>query len=147
MKVHWGTGIVAGFVLFVLAILILVGISVTQTVDLVNDQYYDRGLKYQERIGSLQRTAALEENIHVIVDGQQLTVQLPHHAAGPPLTGTITLYRPSSKVQDFAAPLSPDSAGCQRIPTTHLDRGLWRIQVSWKAAGIEYYNEQPVMIL
>jgi nitrogen fixation protein FixH len=147
MKVHWGTGIIAGFVLFVLAILILAGIAVTQTVDLVNDQYYNKGLKYQERIGILQRTAALEEKVHVSVDAQQLTVQLPHHSAGLPLTGIITLYRPSSKVQDFAAPLSPDSAGCQRIPTTRLDRGLWRIQVSWKAGGIEYYSEQPVMIL
>lgn len=147
MKIHWGVGIIAGFVLFVLGILILVGISVTRTVDLVNDHYYDRGLKYQERIGTLQRTAALEKKVHVSVNAQELTVQLPHQAAGLPLTGTITLYRPSSKADDISTPLAPDSAGCQRISTTRLDRGLWRIQVSWKAGSTEYYSEQPVMVL
>jgi len=147
MKIHWGIGIFAGFVLFVLGILVLVGLSMSRTVDLVNDQYYDRGLKYQERIGTLQRTAALEKKVVISVHADELTVRMPYRTAGPPITGTITLYRPSSKLKDFAMPLAPDSAGCQHIRTTRLDRGLWRIQISWKAGGTEYYSEQPVMIL
>lgn len=147
MKIHWGIGIIAGFVLFVLGILALVGLSLTRTVDLVNDQYYDKGLKYQERIGTLQRTAALEKKVVVTVNADGLTVQIPNQTAGQPLTGTITLYRPSSKAEDFSTPLAPDSTGCQHILTTRLGRGLWRIQISWNAGTIEYYNEQPVMIL
>jgi len=147
MKIHWGVGIIAGFLLFVLGILALVGLSMTRTVDLVNDQYYEKGLQYQERIGILRRTAALEKKVLVSVYADDLTVQIPHQAADLPLTGTITLYRPSSKAEDFATPLAPDAAGCQHIATTHLDRGLWRIQISWKAGTTEYYSEQPVMIL
>jgi len=147
MKIHWGIGILAGFGLFLLVVLVMVGISITQTVDLVNDQYYDTGLKYQERIGTLQRTAALEGKVKVSVNAGDLTVQIPRPGAELPMTGTITLYRPSSKAKDFTTTLAPDSTGCQCIPTTPLERGLWRIQVSWKAGNTNYYSEQPVMIL
>jgi nitrogen fixation protein FixH len=147
MRLHWGTGVMAGFALFVLAVLFMVGLSMTKPVDLVNDHYYDNGLKYQERIGTLRRTAALKAKVFISVAPEGLTVQLPQGSEKRQMAGTITLYRPSSRMKDFTVPLAPDSAGSQRIPTANLERGLWRIQVSWKAGDAEYYCEQPVMIL
>ena len=57
----WARGLVAAFGAFVAGVCAMVVMSVARNVDLVADDYYEKGLAYEERIQSLQRTEALAE--------------------------------------------------------------------------------------
>jgi nitrogen fixation protein FixH len=145
MKIHWGTGIVTVFVVFVIGILALVIVAMSTEVDLVTDHPYDRGLSYQNQINTLERTAVSEQKPQVTVRADEVVIRFP--SAGPRLSeGTITLYRPAHRASDFTVPLALDSAAEQHLRCVSLDRGLWRIKVAWRQAGEDYYFEEPVML-
>jgi len=147
MNVSWGAGVVAAFAVFVCLVLVMVAVSMTREVDLVTEGYYDHAIDYGVRITTLQRTAQLNNRLQVNLGEHVLMVRFPEDMPTVELSGTITLYRPSNLLRDFTVPVSVDSTLSQRISTSQLDRGLWRVQVSWRADGIDYYSEQQVMLL
>jgi hypothetical protein len=106
------------------------------------DHPYERGLEYERRIRAMERTAELAERVDITSTPDVITVRCP----GRPVTGDITLYRPSNRSRDLTVAANPDSAGCQRIPVAGLDRGLWRVRVSWIVSDREFFEEQPVML-
>jgi nitrogen fixation protein FixH len=145
MKLHWGTGVVVVFVLFVAGILSLVFMAMSRDVDLVTDHPYDKGLSYRDRIAALERTAALKERPIVTAGREGFIVRFPSTLpAGA--DGTISLYRPDDRSRDRAIPVAPDSPGTQIVHVDSLDRGLWRVAVAWRQESLDYYVEQPLML-
>jgi hypothetical protein len=61
-------------------------------------------------------------------------------------TGTVTWYRPSDATFDRSVPLTVDAEGVQRLETTGLPAGLWRVKVEWAVDDVAFYFEQPVML-
>jgi hypothetical protein len=145
-KSRWGIGIALGIGGFVLAIAVMVVISLSSPTDLVTDRYYERGIAYQEQIATLQRTVAREEKLAVALEDGGIRIVFPRREEVVPLSGTILLYRPSDKSRDRSVPVLPDSTGSQRISSAGLERGLWKVKVSWKEKGTEYYGEEQVML-
>ena len=135
-----------GFGFFVVVVLVMVTIAMTKDVDLVSEQYYDNGLHYQDHISTLQRTEATGKGVCVEIEDHDVAIRFPRGTDLSAITGRVAFYRPSSKVRDFVVGLALDSAGVQHIPADRLDRGLWRVQVSWKSGAAEYYTEQPVVM-
>jgi hypothetical protein len=146
VNIDWGKGLAAGIVLFVLLIAAMVAIAMSNRVDLVTDKYYDRGIAYQERINSLRRTAARDEKALVSISPEELTIKFPRRRRDAALAGTITMYRPADKTRDVVLRVNADNTGVQHIGTRLLDRGLWKLQISWHEGDQDYYTEQPVMI-
>lgn len=145
MTPHWGKAVAGVFALFVILMLGVVVFAMTREVDLVMDHPYERGLEYDSRIRAMERTAKLAERVEITTTPEVITVRIPE-LPGRPDTGTITLYRPSSRKRDVTVPATPDSAGRQRIPVAGLDRGLWRVRVTWIVRDQEFFDEQPVML-
>jgi nitrogen fixation protein FixH len=145
MKIHWGTGIVTVFVLFVIGILALVIMAMSTDVDLVTDHPYERGLSYQNQINTLERTALSEQKPQLTVHPDEVVLRFPS-AGRQVLEGTITLYRPAHRASDCTVPLVLDSAAEQHLRSVSLERGLWRIKVAWRQTSGQYYFEEPVML-
>jgi nitrogen fixation protein FixH len=146
MKLNWGTGLLVSFLVFAAAILIMVSISMHREVDLVSDDYYQQELKHQDQIESAKRTNALTVQPAINVTGTVIELKLP--GAFPPLStsGTLTFYRPADRKRDFVLPLKLDSSGAQTIQGSALQKGLWRIKVSWRHQNQSYYHEEPIML-
>ena len=142
MTSHWGKAVAGVFVLFVVVMLGVVVFAMTRDVDLVMDHPYERGLEYDSRIRAMERTAELAEKVDITSTPDVITVRFP----GRPVSGDITLYRPSNRRRDLTVAANPDSAGRQQIPVAGLDRGLWRVRVSWIVRDQEFFEEQPVML-
>jgi len=145
MTSHWGKAVAGVIVLFVVIMLSVVVFAMTRDVDLVMDHPYERGLEYESRIRAMERTAMLAEKVDITSTPDVITVRFPE-LPGRPVTGDITLYRPSNRRRDLTVAANPDSAGRQRIPVAGLDRGLWRVRVSWIVSDREFFDEQPVML-
>jgi nitrogen fixation protein FixH len=141
----WSAGIIGAFVVFMAAMAVMIVISMRSTVDLVEDGYYEEGLTYERRIAAV-RNARAEGDVAVTADVSGIRLAFPAAAVAAGIRGDVSLYRPSDRVQDRRVPVSPDSAGTQKIPAAGLRPGLWKVKIRWSSQGVEYYSEQSVLL-
>ena len=145
-KISWGTGIVVVIAVFFIVMAVMIMIAMTHSTDLVTENYYDKELKYQDRINSVQRTAAIKDCIRMVQEGNTLVVKIAAEAASSDLAGSIVFYNPADKQKDFTVSMALDSLCTQHIPTGTIAKGLWKVQASWKSHGGEFFSEQPLVI-
>lgn len=142
-KMNWGYGVAAlygGFVLFTLAI---VGYASFQQFDLVDKDYYARGLDYDRQMARINRAAALPEKprYEFARETGEIILHFPRTFLASEVTGVVVFFRPSAGSLDISAPLELANDMTQRIRAERLVSGLWRAKLSWTAGGIEYYHE------
>jgi len=149
-KTFWGYGIYGlygGFVLFVLGMVAFVS---TQNINLVEPEYYRKGVAYQGQIDRLERTSQLTERLRVafVAGSRQIRLTFPAVATDDtePITGDITLYRPSNAGYDRIVKIAADQDHEQYIDASTLIPGMWRIKINWAVGESEYYTEQMLVI-
>ena len=142
-KSKWGIGIFTLYGGFVLFILICVAFASMQSFDLVEPDYYQKGIDYQQQIDRLDRTAASGETPAIGYDATQngIMVAFPSTVVPGEARGTITLFRPSNAQWDKTVPLNLDSEGKQVISAAALAKGRWRVKVNWTIGDSAYYAE------
>ncbi len=145
-KMNWGSWIVVSFILFALGIFTMMYISMNQRVDLVTDDYYEKELKYQDHIDVVNSTSALEGKVSFDFAPSSVTISYPNIDLPSKYSGVVMFFRPSDKTLDFSRPVSIDTSYAQTIATDKLLSGMWRVKISWKVGGQQYYTEQPVII-
>ncbi len=146
MKINWGYKIVLLYVGFVALIATLVIGSMRQKVDLVADDYYEKELKYQDRIEQISNTAELGSDIDLNLTGNELTITYPQSGTGSPAEGLLTLFRPSDKSLDKQYIISTDPDNKQVINTEDLKSGMYRLKAEFTMNDKEYYSEHVVVI-
>ncbi|HSG98991.1 MAG TPA: FixH family protein [candidate division Zixibacteria bacterium] len=145
---RWGWGIAAlygGFVVFILSI---VGYVVFVDFQLVEDDYYSRQVAYQERIDSEARAQALPERPEFSLDtaSGDVILSFPQELRETITGGIVAFMRPSDKQFDETYALALDDHGQQRFDRERFINGLWRVTLSWSAAG-ESYSLKSQLIL
>jgi nitrogen fixation protein FixH len=140
----WGKGLLIAFSVFVAAVLAVVAIAVTQRVDLSVDNYYERGLNYEERLAAMRR--ASESGFVVVEEPARLRLQFSRVYPPRAYTGTIRLYRPSDERDDLHVPVSLDTASTQIVPVQGLPEGRWTLQVEWEVGGELHYMERRLTL-
>lgn len=146
MKLNWGTVIFIVLAIFILAIIAFYLYITNLDINLVEDNYYEKELAYQERIDRTNNTATLPESIKVIIETGVIMIRFPQLDSTMAPAGTIWLYRPSDPKKDFTVPLQLDDSSSQSIITTGLDEGRWIIKLDWEMGGNEYYFEEGLFI-
>jgi len=143
----WPVSIIGFFVLAITFIVSFIVWAVQQREDLVSNDYYEREVRYQSHLDSLNRSTDLATQVIVTFDplAQSIVITLPADKAIA-ARGNIHLYRPSDARLDRELPLALNSQGIQRLDSRSLAGGLWKVRVTWNAAGQDYYVDQPVIV-
>lgn len=139
-RISWGTGIVIAIIIFVVVVLAQTIYLMNQKVDLVEEDYYKKGIEYQKDIDVQKKSRELSEQIRFDFNGQYLIVDFPKELSESKLSGEILLYRPSDSGLDIKLPVSTDSLS-QIIPVSNLKKGFWRVKLKWQYDGQDYYDE------
>ena len=142
-KWNWGWGIFVSIVLFMTIIVVIVASMMNREVDLVTDKYYDKEIKYQQQIDKEKLTAELSKKIVVNYTGNYVNVIFPKDEKP---TGDLYFYRPANLHKDFKVPINPDKNFSQVLDVSKLDRGLWKLQISWSVNNNDYYSEKILML-
>nr|WP_295928938.1 FixH family protein [uncultured Dyadobacter sp.] len=145
MKMNWGAGIAALYAGFVVMILLLVGMSAGQKIDLVTDHYYEEELKFQGKIDKKQRAAALAEPLSWEITPTGLQIHYPAAFGDSAITGQIRLYCPSDDRNDREFAIRAVN-GEQTLASAQIPAGRYKIQVDWRNGGQTYWNEGVVVI-
>lgn len=146
MKISWGTGIVIAIIIFMAITVATVIFMMNQDVDLVSDDYYEKGIKYQQQIDMENRSQRLKKNVKMEWTGNMFEISFPEDYVNHTITGEIFFYRPSDSKKDFKLPLSLMER-IQFVPVQGLEKGLWRVQLNWILDNKENYYSETSFIL
>lgn len=146
LKLNWGFGIAVTYTLFVIIVVSAVIFFMRQDVSLETNNYYSKGIKYQEQIDKIDRTNKLPEQLQISLIESGILFSFPKIFETKILSGKISFYRPSDEKKDFIVEISPDNSHTQIIASNELDKGLWKVKVDWNADGTDYYNEKLIMV-
>lgn len=142
-KISWGTGIVIAIIVFVVFTLATTIYLMNQKVDLVTEDYYKKGLEYQNQIDTEKRTNQYFDQILIKFDGQFVSIDFPESLQSNQITGEILFYRPSDSELDIKIPISLINQK-QVIPVSSLKKGFWRIKLNWSYKDKNYYKESVI---
>jgi hypothetical protein len=146
MKFTWGKGIILAYLLFIAGVFIMVSISMTKDVDLVTQNYYDKEIKYQQQIDRINNSSRLNEQPRFEVYDGSVSIIFPKLGNNTLIKGEISFYRPSDPKKDFTVPIESENELMQSVNTENLQKGFWKIQLNWNANGVDYYNEEKIII-
>ena len=140
----WPFGIIAAFVLFFAGMATVVVIAATHREHLVNDNYYEQELKFQNQIDGGSRAKKSGASIVYDSASDSVVITLPAAQLAQKFSGTIELYRPAEPKLDREFLLEPKADGTQRLNVSKLAAGLWLVRVKWVAGGENYFLEQKI---
>ena len=142
----WPLGIFMTFGLFFIGMATVVVIAATHRDHLVNANYYEQELKFQDQINSVDRTQKSGATITFDSRFGELALALPPAHLTHKFFGVIQLYRPSAPELDREFLLEPKADGTQTLNVSKLPAGLWVARAKWLAGGENYFLEQKITI-
>lgn len=142
----WGFRITILYLSFVALIVTLVVLCYGQKVELVSKDYYKQELQYQDRIDAINNANSATQTISHSVEGNIITLNASPEFMQSGFKGTINFFRPSDSSKDFNTELKFDADGKQVIAGDQLEKGLYKMQLSWQSGGKNYFKEQVITI-
>ncbi len=143
---NWGNKILIGFSTFVVAISTMVYVAMKQTNEMVDDNYYEKELKYQGKIDASKNLSALAEKITIHYDDGAITIKFPIASISSNAVGTIECLRSSEQRRDVNIKLAPDSNGLQSLPRSLFIKGRYQLRIDWTNKGVAYFHQQELNI-
>lgn len=146
MKFNWGTGIALVYTVFVLGMLGAVFASRQHDPGLVQKDYYDLDINYQDRLDRKQNAANLGDRLQMgyEADKQVIAIQFPADLGAA--SGTVKLFRSATLSDDAVLDVSPNTEGRMEIPAAELIKGVWNVEIEWEAGGKKYFNTSKVTV-
>jgi hypothetical protein len=114
-------------------------------VDLVENNYYEKELTYQNKIDKQTNTLALVNPVQFSGKGTTLRIMFPIKETGPVTDGKVLFYKASDSRSDFSLPLTIDSAGLYACNMAGKPLGIWKAVVEWSARKEQvkaFYSEK-----
>lgn len=141
MKINWGHKLVFFTLLFMSFIVFMVYKLSKQHVDLVDKNYYEKGVKYQEEINKYD----LSKNVNATIDFNELA-QTIQFSANTNLKGKVNFYRPSNSNDDFSVPFETDSLNTFFYKTENIKKGNWKVIFEWKHNNVLMASEKQILL-
>jgi nitrogen fixation protein FixH len=144
MKMNWGTGIALVYISFAVSMAGVVFASRKHDPGLVQKDYYELDLNYQDRLQRKQNTAALAEKPVVKYDADHHTVTVSFPETMEKAVGKAKFFRSATTSDDFTVsfsngnPLVKDASG--------LASGRWHVEMEWEAGENPYFWESSFFV-
>lgn len=145
-KINWGTGILITIIIFMVITVSTVVFLMNQDVDLVESDYYAKGIDHQKQIERINRANSMDEEVKIDLENEVVRITFPDRYKSEAISGTIQFYRPSDSKKDITLPISLDTVAQQVVPVKLLQKGYWKVKLNWTENAVEYYKESSFVI-
>ena len=145
IKFNWGTGIFIFLILFLMAAAVFIGFAMRQDVSLVHEDYYERGVDYNEQMQVKARSRTLQDSLKVDYSQEFMNISLHVPATMAIDSGQLLLFRPSSSRLDISQPWNQSIQPAQ-IPLQDLFQGRYILKVEWYTDGLRYEIDQALVV-
>lgn len=144
---NWGNRLLAAFIVFGTGIGYLVYRSVSTRFELVDKDYYQSELRYQQVIDGNQRANQLSEPVRVAQTENGIRLQLPPEMENRSLTGDVWFYCAYDEKKDKKFTLQPGPGAVQVFDAAALQPGDYTVKISWVESGNYYFSENRLTVL
>lgn len=145
MKFNFGTGIAVFLVLFLTAVIGFVIFAHRQDVNLVHDNYYEKGADHTRQMQKNARSAAFSDQIDLSDDGNFIRIVFQPGLASTIKSGEVTFFRPSDHMKDVSMPI--ELRGNVFIGNKEkLVPGRYIVKVTWQAGDLDYEVDKPFIV-
>ncbi len=117
--------------------------TTTVNVNLVEKDYYPKGLVYQSRIDAINNTKEINAIFTTTQNDSAVVIFLPDIQVD---SGTMIFFRPSQNALDKNYKLIVNINRVMIIPKSDLIHGKYILKVNWHNQNKEYYSEQNIFI-
>ena len=148
MKMDWGKGITLFLAIFVIATLSVVSYVISWDFYLVNNDHYEEGVEYQTTIDSKLRADSLDHHVVMLFDDEREAIKIifPQDVVDQAQEGALQLYRPNNPDLDMKMAIDFSQGTTHVIPMARMEKGQWKLTVSWKMNELDYLVEEKVII-
>ncbi len=146
MKFSWGHGILLLLAVFLIGMITLVVITSSQELNLVTEDYYPKGINYQQQIDKEARTAKLDKVIEFNQTANNIVLKFPNLDSITNVSGNIHLFYPRSYRFDKKYEINLNDSLYQIISKDSIMTGRCIIKISWTVDSIDYYQEKTLML-
>ena len=144
IKINWGTGITIAIILMISGMLTLVYFATRQNFDLVEKDYYQKGINFQEQIDRKKHAFELDEQPTFSVVDDLISLEFPSLFIDQTIEGQVHIYSPVNADNDLIVDLRLDESMKQIINIDKLKKGRYTIKLNWTADHIDYYLEKTI---
>lgn len=146
MNISWGikvTALYSGFAIFLFTMLFM---ARNRKSDLVTENYYQVEINYQQRIDQQHNSRSLAEPVVIGYKAASKSIVADMPDLGAPISGTALIYRPSDASLDLTVDVNLQPGNDFVYNAADLQTGLWRMELTWNSNGVDYYNEEVIII-
>lgn len=143
MKINWGHKLVFFASAFMLFVVVMVYKISTQKVELVDKNYYENGIRYQEEINKYSASKDTKHTIDFSLTEQKLVFQI---SPSNTISGEMHFYRPSDAALDFSKAFAVDQNGKHEFSTVDLKKGPWKVTYEWKSGDTLMAAEKQFIV-
>ncbi|MDH5604787.1 MAG: FixH family protein [Cyclobacteriaceae bacterium] len=145
---NWGNSIILSFLLFGALIFTMVAISMNQDINLVDSDYYNQELEYQEQIERINNYKALSNKPEFIFNPSTKSCLLtfPDQSIQNNISGKVHFFRPSDASLDKIYSIEGQKANGFSFDVADLSPGLWLVKITWTMNNREYYFEENITL-
>lgn len=145
MKFNWGTGILIFLIMFLMAAAFFIGFAMRQEVNLVHEDYYEKGVDYEAQMNAEARSVLFRDSLESHFEDQFLVLTLQGFREMKIDSGSVLLYRPSSKSLDLNLPFD-FSQGYLKVPGSELYSGRYIVKLYWYSEGLKYEVDKAIHV-
>lgn len=139
---NWGVKLMIGMLCFMSFIIVLAVKMINSKTDaLVDNDYYEKGLAYDKDYNRKEQVKIDGAAPKIEVKNGYVVLTFKDKAVGE-----AKLIRNSDKRLDRKIMISTDTLNSVKIPAVELEKGRWRLIISWTTDGKAYLDEQEVMV-
>ncbi len=144
---NWGYKILTVIIVFVVGMLGMVYISMRQTNEMLDENYYVREKHFQSLIDGQKALQKIQTQPLIVQNDSQVTVQLPDSSFGNISEASVAFLKPDNQKLDISYELKPDFAGKYNIDKTSLTKGMYKVRVKWNNGDQLYYSDDNFYVL
>jgi len=142
----WPIAITSFFVIAIVSIAGFIAFAVRQNTDLIKKDYYADELQFQNHLDQINRTQQLKFKPAIAYDRTRdlVTISMWHPQSA--IEGHVQFYRPSDAALDKNIKLTLNGNGAQEIDARTFPGGHWKVRLTWKVNGEEFYIDETIFI-
>ena len=143
---NWGNKILLTFIVFGAGMFYLVYRSLSTQYELVEKDYYNSELRYQQVIDGTNRVNQLSSPVKVEQTANGITLELPSEMKNKTISGDIWFYCSYDAKRDKRFPLTITSEGSQLFPSSAILPGSYIVKINWDNEGNNYFSEKNLTV-
>lgn len=144
---NWGNKLLATFIVFGAGMSYLAYRSLNTNFELVEKDYYNKELKYQQVIDGGTRANALSSPVKIEQKEKIIILQMPAEMINKQVSGNIWFYCAYDQQKDKKFDLNLTNEGNQLFNNEIIAPGNYTVKITWNDGEKTYYSEEKLSIL